>query len=71
MKKPGDIIMIFGNPVRCTTPIGQARLIKYIRDTSPAIEEWLVEYLDQEGHFYEALIKKEDEIHRKTNNPSE
>jgi hypothetical protein len=57
-RKPGDIEMIFGNPVKCTTPVGLARLNQHIRDVSDHVEQWLVEYLDQEGHFYEALLKK-------------
>ena len=56
--KPGDIIMIFGSPLRCEVPISQAKLIKFIRDLGK-LEEWEVEYLDQEGHFYTALIKKQ------------
>ena len=54
---PGDIVQTFGNPVKCETPIGQARLIKKIGDVSKILENWQVEYLDDEGHYYNCLIK--------------
>ena len=57
--KPGDIVVIFGSPIKCESPIGQARLHKKISDLG-AVEEWLVEYLDQEEQLYNALIKKTD-----------
>jgi hypothetical protein len=56
--KPGDIVMVFGNPVKCTNPIDMARLVKFIGNHSSILEEWMVEYLDDEGHLYDALIKK-------------
>ena len=55
--KPGDIVMIFGNPIRLEHPNGQARLIQKLTDNGK-LEQWQVEYLDDEGHFYNALIKK-------------
>jgi hypothetical protein len=57
--KPGDIIMIFGNPVTLEHPIGQARLIKKISTTeqTPELEQWTVEYLCSPEHFYTALIR--------------
>ena len=56
----GDIETIFGNPFKCTLPIGQARLKKYTQDVGAFLEEWVVEYTDHEGHFYNALLKKHD-----------
>jgi len=56
--KPGDIVMTFGNPIKCTYPIGQAKLIKKIGDHQHMLENWSVEYLDDEGHFYNTLIRK-------------
>jgi len=58
MYKPGDIVMVYGNPIKCTNPIDMARLVKFIRNHSNLLEEWMVEYLNEEGHLYEALIKK-------------
>jgi len=58
MNKPGDIRMIFGNPVKCEGPSGQCKLIKKVRNVAVKLEEWSVEYLDDEGRFYTALIKK-------------
>ena len=57
MNKPGDIIMAFGNPITLEVPIGQVRLIKKLTETEK-LEQWSVEYLDDEGHFYNTLIKK-------------
>ena len=56
--KPGDIVQTFGNPVKCEHPIGQAKLIKKLSDHNNLLENWQVEYLDNEGHFYNCLIKK-------------
>jgi hypothetical protein len=47
--KPGDIVMVFGNPVKLTNPIGQARLVKKLPNnaTNPIIiEHWQIEFLD-------------------------
>lgn len=55
--KPGDIVMIFGSPIKLEHPNGQARLIQKLTDNGK-LEQWQVEYLDDEGHFYNALIKK-------------
>ena len=56
--KEGDIVMVFGQPIKLTHPIGQARLVKKIKDQG-SIELWHVEYTNDEGHTYEAFIKKD------------
>lgn len=58
MRKAGDIETIFGNPIKCEYPIGQAKLIEEATDVQDKLEEWWVEYLDQPDHQYVALIKK-------------
>jgi hypothetical protein len=58
--KEGDIVMLFGNPITNTHPIGQAKLVTKLSDYGKSLENWKVEYLDDEGHFYNCLIKKED-----------
>jgi len=58
MNRPNDIVMAFGNPIKCLVPTGQCKLIKKIRDVSTVLEEWSVEYVDDEDHFYDLLIKK-------------
>jgi len=58
--KPNDIVTIFGNPAKSTNPIDQARLIKKISDVGE-FERWYIEYLNDEGHKYDALIKKQNE----------
>jgi hypothetical protein len=59
--KPGDTVMIFGNPVKNEYPIGQAKLIEKASDIREVLEEWWVEYLDQPDHKYVALVKKQTE----------
>jgi hypothetical protein len=56
--KEGDIVTVFGNPVKCEQPIDQARLIKKVNDLG-ICEEWTIEYTNEEGHRYNALIKKD------------
>ena len=58
--KPGDIVQTFGNPVKCETPIGMARLIRKLNEQGTLLENWQVEYLNDEGHYYNCLIKKTD-----------
>jgi hypothetical protein len=55
--KTGDIVMIFGNPVKFENPIGQTKLIQRATEVR-SLEEWWVEYLDDPGKQYIALIKK-------------
>ena len=57
MKKPGDIVMGFGNPIKLERPLGQVRLHTLIK-TTEHLELWLVEYLDQPEQFYELWINK-------------
>ena len=56
--KEGDVVTTYGNPVKNTHPIGEAKLIKKISDHSDLLENWWVEYLNNEGHQYPCLIKK-------------
>lgn len=58
MNRPDDIVMIFGNPIKCTHPIDQAKLIKKKSEISSLLEEWLVEYLNDPERKYTVLIKK-------------
>jgi len=57
--KPGDIVTIFGNPIKLEHPVGEAKLIKPISRENK-LEQWEVEYLNDEGHTYMVLIKKDD-----------
>ena len=59
MNKPGDIVMIFGNPAKLEHPVGQAKLIEKKSD-SKSLENWIVEYLDDPEHTYTCLIKKQE-----------
>ena len=58
MNKIDDIVQTFGNPAKSTHPIGQAKLIKKLEYQGDLLENWRVEYLDDEGHTYNCLIKK-------------
>ena len=60
MNKPGNVLMIFEDPMQLKGPKGQARLHQFVRDNGPMLEEWLVEYLDQEEQLYTAQIRKEE-----------
>jgi len=59
--KSGDIVMTFGNPVKCEIPLGQAKLIKKLGEINGKLEEWAVEYADHEGYTYNILLKKLDD----------
>lgn len=61
MNKSGDIRMIFGNPVKCEWPDGQARLIEKISDQG-ILEQWLAEFTDNTSRKYIVLIRKENEL---------
>jgi len=58
--KIGDIVMVFGNPIACTHPIDQAKLIKKVSENGSKLEEWKVEYLNEPDKQYVALLKKTD-----------
>ena len=55
--KPGDIIQTFADPLRCKNPLGQVRLVRCLQER-PVLDLWIVEPLDQEGHYYERFIKR-------------
>lgn len=57
--KPGDVVMIFGSPVKRKNPIDQARLIEKKSEVG-RLEEWWVEYLNDPDKQYIALICKDD-----------
>lgn len=56
----GDVKMIFGSPIRMEHPIGEAKLRKKVMDLPNDCEEWWIEYLNNPGREYIALIKKTD-----------
>jgi hypothetical protein len=64
--KAGDIVMIFGNPIKLEHPIGQARLVSLLSSHPTNLEYWEVEYLDSPEHRYQALIKKDNGKNKKT-----
>jgi len=56
--KPGDIRMIFSNPIKLTGPQGLAKLIKKLSGEYKELEYWQVEFIDQPEHYYNVLINK-------------
>lgn len=54
---PGDILMIYTDPINLKAPQGQAKLIKYNWLADGGLELWDVEFLDQPGKVYPRLIK--------------
>jgi len=61
MNKPGDIVMVFGNPIKLENPIGQAKLVLLLSTHPTNLEYWEVEYLDSPDYRYQALIKKDND----------
>jgi len=58
MRTPGDLEMIFCNPITNTGQIGMARLIQKLAEDEHT-ELWEIEFLDDEGHFYQQKLKKQ------------
>ncbi len=54
--KQGDVVMIYGNPVKQENPIGKAKLISKLAARSAKLEYWQIEYIDSPAHKYEAFI---------------
>lgn len=53
----GDIVMVFGQPMKLKYPIGQARLVDKISEHDD-LEHWHVEFLNDEGRTYPQFIRK-------------
>jgi hypothetical protein len=60
MNKPGDFVVVYGNPITSKDPIDRARLIEKISDQG-VLEYWLVEYTNDLNRKYPVLIHKADE----------
>jgi hypothetical protein len=54
--KVGDVIMIYGSPVKKDYPIGEARLLKKLTPRSDSLEYWSVEYINEPGVSYNQFI---------------
>ena len=55
--KEDDIVMIFGEPIKLTHPIGQARLLQKISENE-VLEYWKIQYLNDENNTYFQSIRK-------------
>ena len=58
MRKPGDIEMVFAHAMESRVPVRQAKLIKKVKDWE-GLEEWSVEFIDDEGSIYKVMLKSE------------
>jgi hypothetical protein len=56
--KIGDLVEVFGSPIKEEYPIGKVTLVKFIKD-SPKLELWYVERAD--GQYAELFIKKDND----------
>ena len=56
--KTGDIVMIYGNPIKLEYPIGEAKLISQIECHTPNLEYWNVSFLNEPELTRSVLIKK-------------
>lgn len=59
MRTVGDIEMVYGDPKNSRRPVGLARLKEFVNNVNSHYELWFVEYLNNEGYTYEALLKKQ------------
>ena len=57
---PGQIVATYGDPINKKTSLGIARLIKKLNNHGKVLENWQVEFLDDEGHYRNCLIRKPD-----------
>jgi hypothetical protein len=58
--KPGDVILIYFDPISCTVEAGQAILIEKIKDFPGSIEQWWVYYVNRPVTKEKILIKNQD-----------
>ena len=56
--KAGDKVLVFGNPIKSTAPVGEAKLIKQTGNETISLEEWYIEFTNEPGQTRKALIKK-------------
>jgi len=56
--KAGDEVLVFGNPIKCTDPLGKAKLVKPTGNKTISLEEWYIEFSNELGQIRKALIKK-------------
>lgn len=53
--KPGDIVMIYEDPIACQYPEGKAKLLQIVKPAqegdNPQLEYWIVQFL----HGYERI----------------
>lgn len=63
--KPGDVVMIYGSPVKKEWPIGEAKLLSKMSPRSDTLEYWQVEFVNDPGHAYNQFIPAENGTDKK------
>ena len=56
--KPNETVIVYGNPIKEETPLGQAKLIKRLPCHAKKLEYWDVAFTDEPNIIRQALIRK-------------
>ena len=55
----GDIVMVYGNPVKKEAPIGEAKLISKLAARNKKLEYWQVAFVNDENVTFNVFINTE------------
>jgi hypothetical protein len=55
----GDIVTVYGNPVKKESPIGEAKLISKLSVRSKKLEYWQVAFVNDENVTFDVFINTE------------
>ena len=54
---PGQLVMVYEDPITCVTPEGKATLIEHIWNPEPYFEYWTVHFVgDGPGYHFDRKI---------------
>jgi hypothetical protein len=54
-----DVVMIYGNPIKKESPIGEAKLISKLSVRSKKLEYWQVAFVNDENVTFNVFINTE------------
>jgi hypothetical protein len=57
--KTGDIITVYGNPIKKEHPIGEAKLISKLSVRNPKLEYWQVQFVNDPFVTFDVFINTE------------
>lgn len=57
----GDVVMVFGDPIKQRFPIGKAKLLTRMKCSNLKLEYWNVSFLDEPEIIRNVLISKNNE----------